>query len=66
MEIRTCEQYVLAELERVRAERDAAERRADELDAELERYRAARRDPFGTALADVNRYYENLRGSGDE
>lgn len=61
MEIRTCEQYVLAELERVRAER-----RADELDAELERYRAARRDPFGTALADVNRYYENLRGSGDE
>lgn len=45
MEIRTCEQYVLAELERCRA---------------------AKRDPFGTALADVNRYYENLRGSGDE
>lgn len=66
MEIRTCEQYVLAELERVRAERDAAERRADELDAELERCRAAKRDPFGTALADVNRYYETLRGSGDE
>ena len=41
MEIRTCEQYVLAELERVRAERDAAERRADELDAELERCGAA-------------------------
>lgn len=66
MEIRTCEQYVLAELERVRAERDAAERRADELDAELERCRAAGRGPFGTALADVNRYYETVRGSGDE
>lgn len=66
MEIRTCEQYVLAELERVRAERDAAERRADELDAELKRCRAVGRDPFGTALADVNRYYETLRGSGDE
>lgn len=66
MEIRTCEQYVLAELERVRAERDAAERRADELDAELERRRAAERDPYGAALADMNRYYETVRGSGDE
>ena len=66
MEIRTCEQYVLAELERVRAERDAAERRADELDAELEMCRAAKRDPYGTALADVNRYYETMRGSSDE
>ena len=58
MEIRTCEQYVLAELERVRAERDAAERRADELDAELEMCRAAKRDPYG--------YYETMRGSSDE
>lgn len=66
MEIRTCEQYVLAELERVRAERDAAERRADELDAELERCRTARRDSFGTALSDVDRYYETVRGSADE
>lgn len=66
MEIRTCEQYVLAELERVRAERDAAERRADELDAELEMCRTAKRDPYGTALADVNRYYETVRGSSDE
>ncbi len=66
MEIRTCEQYVLAELERVRAERDAAERRADELDAELERCRAAKRDPYGAALADMNRYYETVRGSCDE
>lgn len=42
MEIRTCEQYVLAELERVRAERDAAERRADLLS--LRTFREVRDD----------------------